>query len=163
MEFDLLADGIWATSARAGLAFLAALILFKLAKKRFMRGGTPLDTLLIVVVGAVLGRGVVEGDHFWSALASSVVLVAMHYILAAVAFFIPGLSRLIEGHPRWLIRNGVLDDGQLRAALLKRADIEEAARVLYGLDDLAQVREARQERSGEISITLYDPDPRRRD
>ena len=58
MQFDLLADGIAATSARAALGFLAALALFKTAKKRFMRGGTPLDTLLIVIVGAVLGRGV---------------------------------------------------------------------------------------------------------
>lgn len=154
MQFDLLADGMTATSVRAALGFLAALALFKTAKKRFMRGGTPLDTLLIVIVGAVLGRGVVEGEHFYSALAGCLVLVMMHYLLAGTAFLVPRLSSLIEGQTRVLIRDGRLDAHQMRAALLKPEDILEAAR-LRGISSLEDVREARQERSGEISLLLY--------
>lgn len=154
MQFDLLADGVTAISARAALGFLAALALFKTAKKRFMRGGTPLDTLLVVIVGAVLGRGIVEGELFYSALAGCLVLVVMHYVLAGAAFLIPSLSSVIEGQTRVLIRDGRLDVHQMRAALLKPEDILEAAR-LRGVTSLALVWEARQERSGEISILLY--------
>lgn len=159
MQFDLLADGIAATSARAALGFLAALALFKTAKKRFLRGGTPLDTLLIVIVGAVLGRGVVEGEHFYSALAGCVVLVLMHYLLAGTAFLFPGLSSLIEGQTRVLVREGRIDPRQMRAALLKPDDLLEAAR-LRGISGLDAVREARQERSGEISLLLYPDEDR---
>lgn len=159
MQFELLADGIAATSVRAALGFLAALALFKTAKKRFMRGGTPLDTLLIVIVGAVLGRGVVEGEHFYSALTGCVVLVVMHYLLAGTAFLFPRLSSLIEGQTRVLIRDGHVDYRQMRAALLKPEDLIEAAR-LRGISSLDAVREARQERSGEISLLLYEDEAR---
>lgn len=154
MDFDLLSDEMAATSVRAALGFLIALALFKLAKKRFMRGGTPLDTLLIVIVGAVLGRGIVEGEHFYSALAACLVLVVLHYLLAGLAYLFPGLSVVIEGHPRVLIRDGRFDAHQMRAALLKPEDLLEAARLRYGSIDLERVLEARQERSGEISLVL---------
>lgn len=155
MQFDLTVDGVTEISVRAALGFLAALILFKTAKKRFMRGGTPLDTLLVVILGAILGRGIVEGEHFYGALAGCLVLVLMHYLLAGVAFLIPSLSTLIEGQTRVLIQDGRVDPHQMRASLLKPEDILEAAR-LRGVTDFALVREARQERSGEISVLLYD-------
>lgn len=155
MQFDLTADGVTEISVRAALGFLAALILFKTAKKRFMRGGTPLDTLLVVILGAILGRGIVEGEHFYGALAGCLVLVLMHYLLAGAAFLIPSLSSLIEGQTRVLIRDGRLDSHQMRASLLKPEDILEAAR-LRGVTDFALVREARQERSGAISVLLYE-------
>ncbi|WP_191558556.1 YetF domain-containing protein [Brevundimonas aurantiaca] len=119
-----------------------------------MRGGTPLDTLLIVIVGAVLGRGIVEGEHFYGTLAACLVLVALHYLLAGLAYLVPALSAVIEGHPRILIRGGRMDTHQMRAALLKPEDLREAARLRYGSIDLERVMEARQERSGEISLVL---------
>lgn len=155
MQFDISGDGVWPTLARAIIGFLVALVLFKIAKKRFMRGGTPFDTLLIVIVGAVLGRGIVEGDHFGSALAASAALVGVHFILAAAAFHVAGLSRLIEGHPRLLVRNGVIDRRQMRAALLKEEDVLEAARMSHDVRKMSDIAEARQERSGHISVVPF--------
>lgn len=161
MSFDLLSQDPAATAARAAIGFLIALLLFKVAKKRFLRRGTPLDTLLVVIVGAVLGRGITDGDHFVGSIAGAVVLVGLHYLFAAVAFFVPALSDLIEGHPRTLVVDGQLDRGQSRASLVGQDEIKEAMRLRYGLDDLALVREARQERSGEISIILSSATPPR--
>lgn len=47
----------------------------------------------------------------------------------------------------------------MRAALLKPDDLLEAAR-LRGISGLDAVREARQERSGEISLLLYPDEDR---
>ncbi len=158
MTFDLFADGIAATSARAAIGFILALVLFKIAKKRFLRGGTPLDTLLVVIVGAVLGRGIVEGEHFVSALAGSATVVALHYALAALAYFAPTLSGLIEGHPRQLISNGQPDRREMRAALISLEDIREASRLQGWFGEDVAILEARQERNGEISVVLGKTD-----
>lgn len=154
IPFDLLADTVPAATVRAAIGFVAAIVLFKIAKKRFMRRGTPLDTLLIVIVGAVLGRGIAEGEFFVPTLAAAVVLVALHWILAALAFHVPGLSDLLEGRVRRLVEDGRWDAREMRAALVSEADIAETLRLQHATGDLARIRDVRQERSGKLSIIL---------
>lgn len=152
----LQSDTIAAAALRALIGFIAAWALFKLGKKRFLRQGSAFDALIAIIVGAVLGRGIAEGDSFFAALAAGAVIMAAHWLFARMAFESGFWSRVIEGHERVLIQDGVPDRRQMRRALVSEADIIQALRLRTGDDDLTLVEAAWQERNGEISLKLRD-------
>nr|WP_280854828.1 YetF domain-containing protein [Pararoseomonas indoligenes] len=63
----------------------------------------------------------------------------------------PRLVRAVEGVPTVLVRNGVPDEAQMRAARVGMDEVMEAAR-RNGLVELREVRFAVLETGGEISI-----------
>ncbi|CAN5251918.1 hypothetical protein BH10PSE1_BH10PSE1_22530 [soil metagenome] len=150
----LQADGIGPAAARAGLGFVIALILLKTGKKRFLNQGSPFDALLAIMVGAVLGRGIAEGDAFGPCLAAAAVIMLAHWAFAWIAFHVPRLSPLISGHPRALMVDGRMDRKQMARALVSEADLREELRLRTGTDDLARIDAAWQERSGRLSLRL---------
>lgn len=152
----LQSDTVAAAAARALVGFIAAWALFKLGKKRFLRQGSAFDAVIAIIVGAVLGRGIAEGESFPAALAAGAVIIAAHWAFARVAFKSPFWSRVIEGHERVLMRDGVLDRRQMRRALISENDLIQALRLRTGRDDLGHVEAAWQERNGEISLKLRD-------
>lgn len=70
-----------------------------------------------------------------------------------------GLGRLFKGGTRFLIRDGVVDDAQMRAAHLTLHDLEEDLR-RHGLSGPAQVAEGRLEHNGDISLIRAKPEPK---
>lgn len=152
----LQSDTIAAAALRALIGFIAAWALFKLGKKRFLRQGSAFDALIAIIVGAVLGRGIAEGDSFFAALAAGAVIMAAHWVFARLAFESAFWSRVIEGHERVLMSGGVPDRRQMRRALVSEADIVQALRLRTGSGDLSRVEAAWQERNGEISLKLRD-------
>jgi len=155
----LQSDTIPAAAARALVGFIAAWALFKLGKKRFLRQGSAFDAVIAIIVGAVLGRGIAEGDSFFPALAAGAVIIAAHWVFARLAHESPLWSRMIEGHERILMRDGVLDRRQMRQALVSEDDIVQALRLRTGQNDLGRVEAVWQERNGEISLKLRDRNP----
>jgi uncharacterized membrane protein YcaP (DUF421 family) len=149
-------DSIGAAAARALIGFIAAWALLKIGKKRFLNRGSAFDALSAIMVGAVLARGIAEGSAFFPTLAAAAVIVAAHWAFAGLAYHLPALSRVLEGHPRTLISGGVLDRRQMARALVSEADLQEELRLRTGHDDLSRVDAAWQERSGKISLRLVD-------
>ena len=155
----LQSEAILAAAARALVGFIAAWALFKLGKKRFLRQGSAFDAVIAIIVGAVLGRGIAEGDSFFPALAAGAVIISAHWVFARIAHESPFWSRMIEGHERILMRDGVLDRRQMRQALVSEDDIVQALRLRTGQENLRQVEAVWQERNGEISLRLRPHDP----
>ncbi|QTC90257.1 DUF421 domain-containing protein [Brevundimonas goettingensis] len=147
-------EGIGPACARAALSFIIAWALLKAGKKRFLKQGSPFDALLAIMTGAVLGRGVTEGGAFYPALAAAAVITLSHWGFASLAFHVPGMSRVIEGHPRTLMQNGRPDPVQMRRALVSEDDLREELRLRTGSDDLGWIDAAWQERSGRLSLRL---------
>lgn len=152
---DWLESGdVTAAATRAFIGFVAAWALFKLGKKRFLKRGSAFDALIAIMIGAVLGRGIAEGDGFLATLVAGAVIMATHWLFAWVAHETPFWSRLIEGHERRLMHDGELDRREMAKALVSEADIIQALRLRTGDSDLSRVEAAWQEKSGEISLKL---------
>lgn len=147
-------DDVTAVATRAFVGFVAAWALFKVGKKRFLKRGSAFDALIVIMVGAVLGRGIAEGDGFLATLLAGAVIMATHWLFALVAHEAPFWSRIIEGHERCLMHDGVLDRRQMGRALVSEADIVQALRMQTGESDLQRVEAAWQEKSGDISLKL---------
>lgn len=145
------------TALRALIGFVAAWALFKLGKKRFLKRGSAFDALIAIMVGAVMGRGIVEGEHFLPSVAAGAVIVAAHWAFAWLSHRGDGLTDFIEGRERRLMTDGVIDRRQMARALISEQDLIQALRLRTGEEDLGRVEAAWQEKSGEISLRLRPP------
>jgi uncharacterized membrane protein YcaP (DUF421 family) len=144
---------------RALVVFLVAIALVRVGNKRFLGKNTPLDIILAVIFGSTISRAITGNAPFVPTLAASLVLVLVHWVLAALSFHVPGFGTLVKGHERTLIRHGELQWDALRKAHITEHDVHEALRSKGHAADIDAVESAHLERSGEISIILRTEQP----
>jgi uncharacterized membrane protein YcaP (DUF421 family) len=140
-------------SLRGIIVFLATLIMVRFGSKRSLAHRTPFDAILLVILAAVLSRAINGSVPFVATLGGGVVLVALHRLFARcwrsthIRFGI-----LVKGKPDVIVRDGQCDFRTMRRNHVSIHDLEEDMRLTAHLDDLAQVRLACVERSGDISF-----------
>lgn len=142
----------WQMVARAVAIFVITLVLIRISGRRSFGQRSPFDACTTVLLGAILSRAVVGASPFLAAVAASAALVAMHRLVALANLRWPAFERLVNGTERELIRDGVRNPHEMRAALISENDLKEAIRKSFGEDSLAKVRRAVLERDGAITI-----------
>jgi uncharacterized membrane protein YcaP (DUF421 family) len=151
--------GVGHMLVRTLVVFSFAVILFRMADRRFLGRNAGYDVMLGVVLGSVLSRAINGSAAFFPTLAASAALVGLHHLLSTIAFHSHTWSRLLKGSPRMLVSDGNIDRDELRRNKLTDEDLDESLRLHgqeIGTDD---VREARIERNGEISVVTYKKAP----
>ena len=83
---------------------------------------------------------------------ASALLVGIHHLLAWATFKSRALGEFFKGRPRTLVRDGEVLPEELRRHQLSEGDLEESFRLNGRLDDRRQVKEARFERNGKVSV-----------
>lgn len=136
---------------RAALVFLILIAYFRFAKKRFLGQATGLDAILFIVIGSIASRAVSGTAPFLSSMAGSLTLIGMHWLLSYFSKDSNTLGALIKGRTTLLVRNGEVDREALAAAHMSDADLTEDLR-LKGVSGLSEIREARLERNGKLSV-----------
>ncbi len=142
---------------RAVVVFIFAIVIVRVGKKRFISENTAFDVILGVMLGSILSRAITGQSPFFPTLGASVLLVALHWFFARIAVRWDDFGTLIKGNTRVLIRDGTVDWEAMRRSNLSRNDLLEALRLQANLLTWDQVKEARLERNGEISIIKADP------
>ncbi len=137
---------------RALIVFLFALLIVRVASKRFIGGNTAFDMVLGVMIGSVISRAITGQSPFFATLCASITLVVLHAFLGKVAFRFGNLGTVIKGQTRVLIRDGKVDWDAMRRSDLSENDLLEALRLRSAVADWEDVKEARLERNGEISV-----------
>jgi uncharacterized membrane protein YcaP (DUF421 family) len=138
-------------AARACLMYILLIWLVRSAKKRFIGEATAFDMILVITVGSIAAHGLTGGAPYFPCVLAMAVLVAMHWLFSYIAQHSAWFSGLIKGHSTLLIADGRIQHGPLRAAHMSRDDLDEDLRQ-QGVADPADVREARLERSGRLSV-----------
>ncbi len=144
---------------RAAVTFAVTLVIVRLGKKRLMGGNTAFDVIVGVIIGSTVSRGLTGNAPLASTLAAAAAIVAMHWIVSALAVRGRWFSRLAKGEPVLLVSEGRIDPDALRRAHMTEGDLEEALRS-QGMSDIESVAEARLERSGRVSVIERKPEPR---
>jgi uncharacterized membrane protein YcaP (DUF421 family) len=139
-------------SLRAVLIFFAALVLIRIADKRFMANKTGFDLLLVFILGSTLSRSINGPSPLFKTIAIGFIVVILHRILAMIACRSTSVCKLLKGSSDVLIQNGRINEAALTRHNLTEADILEDMRLKTTIDDIRKVREARIERNGEISV-----------
>ena len=141
-------------SLRGFIVFTAALIMLRMGDRRALSRETPFDTVLIVVLAAVLSRAINGSAAFFASIGGGIVIVLLHRILAKVCGRYHAVGRWLKGEPCVLVRDGQLCSQTMKKKCVTEHDIEEDMRLTAKTEDLADIKTARLERSGDLSFIL---------
>ncbi len=146
----------WQMAVRAVIVFIAALLIMRIGNKRIFGKQTAFDIVLGIIYGSILSRAITGNSPFWPTLAAALTLVLLHRFLAFLAYNTSGFfGPFIKGNPVCLIKDGEVQQDELKKHNLTDNDLQEALRV-GGVTDAKDVAYGYLERSGDISIVKKD-------
>ena len=136
---------------RALVVYLVLIGYVRFAKKRFLSEATGFDAILVIVIGSVASRAISGTAPFIPSLAGTFVLVLVHWVISYITQNSALLGYIVKGKDTVLIRNGKIDREALAGSHMSEDDLEEDLRQ-EGIETPTQVKMARLERSGRISV-----------
>lgn len=150
---------LWHMSLRAIVVYIAALTMVQLGEKRFLGKSTAFDVILAIIFGSVVSRAITGSSSFFPTLGAGLVLIGLHWAFAALAFRFSRFGTLIKGSPRVVVKDGEILWEAMRKSNLSENDLRSALRSQARITELSEVKEARLERSGDISVIKTDTKP----
>ena len=141
----------WQFCVRALLLLPYGILCIRIAGRRTFSNLTPLDIFVAIVVGSNISRAMTGKAPFLPALVATLLLVALHRLLAMATVQSNLLARFIKGRPIELIRDGKVDRAALRSSDLSNDDLIEGLRMEQA-ERIEDVALATFERGGKISV-----------
>ena len=142
---------------RAAAVFVLTLAMIRIAGRRSLGQHRTFDTCTIVLIGAVLSRGVVGASPFWSTMAAGATIVLLHRLVAVASLHWAWFEALVSGDKRELVRDRRRDQDEMRKGLITDRDLDEAVRKKSG-DEASPLERAVLERDGSITVKVVGSD-----
>ena len=144
---------------RTIVVYAVALAAVRVGRKRFLCQASAFDVIVAIMLGSIMSSAITGSAAFVPTLLSGAVLIAVHRLLAALAYRLDWLGPLVKGTPTLLVCNGRADRGAMRRSGVSDQDLEQAVHLQAGTTDLSRVRLAWLERNGSISVILAEREP----
>lgn len=144
-----------AVSLRTVIVYVAAIIIVRVGKKKFMGQHTGFDTLIAFILGSVLSRGINGTAPLPETLLAGFVLIWVHWAITIAAMRSSTISRMINGHAVEVVHEGTEITEMMKRHGVSHEDLMEAIRTNGRVETIAQVKTAWLERSGRISVIPY--------
>jgi uncharacterized membrane protein YcaP (DUF421 family) len=141
-------------SVRAFCAFFVLLVLIRIAGMRVFGLKSAFDSIVVITMGAVLARGIVNASPFLSTVAACTVLVLIHRLLSFFSMHSTVMGNIVKGKQLLLYKDGQLHEKNLRRASLTQHDIGENMRLTLNTNNWNDIKEVYMERSGSLSFIL---------
>lgn len=141
----------WQECDRAIVILIYGLIMVRLSGPRTFAKWGALDTVVSIIVGSNLSRAITGSAPLGGTLAASTLIFVTHWAMAKASAHWPAASRLLEGTPDTIVRNGVADHGRRLLQAVSHNDIREALHE-KALRDIAEAAEVIVEPSGKINV-----------
>ena len=143
-------------SVRTFFTFILLMLLIRLAGMRTFAKRSAFDNIIVILLGAVLARGVVGASPYWSTVASSVVMVALHRLTAWLSVKNLKFEKLVKGTYMKLYQDGALIDNNLEKTGMSENDLHESLRLETKKLTLTEIDTAYMETNGRISFILKE-------
>jgi uncharacterized membrane protein YcaP (DUF421 family) len=141
---------------KAVALFVTAALAFRFSQRRTIAEFTLFDWVTAVAVGAIIGRVATAADTSWlTGAAALLTLVTTHNLVSRLRFN-DRFRRFVDPPVRVLIRNGTVDEGNLKRCRITHADLDAVLRQ-HGHDGPADVRLALFEARGSVSVFTEAP------
>ncbi len=138
---------------RTAAVYAALAVILRLVGKRDLAQLTSFDLVVMLLLSNVVQNAVIGDDNsLVGGLLGAVVLVAVNALVVRAAAN-PSLSRLMQGSPTVLIKDGHYDERVLRREGLNKAELTAALRA-QNADDPKQVAEATLNPGGVLVVNL---------
>ncbi|MBE7209565.1 MAG: DUF421 domain-containing protein [Gluconacetobacter diazotrophicus] len=136
---------------RGTLVYLALFALLRVTRRQSGHIGTS-DVLVIVLIADAVQNAMASDYHsITEGLCLALTIFFWSWCLDFLSVHVPALRRLIEAPPRLVVEDGRIDRRVLRRELMTVDDLHAQLR-LQGVHDLSEVRRARIEGDGQLSI-----------
>ena len=141
-------------SVRAFCMFIIMMFLLRFAGKRAFAKKSAFDTIITIMLGAVLARGVVGASPFWSTVAASGVMVILHRFFAWISVKNNFVEKFVKGNVVTLFQKENLITSNLEQTGISKNDLHESLRLETKKDTLEDIQSAFLETNGRISFIL---------
>lgn len=131
---------------------LYAIVLFRANSARLFGNHSPLDFIIYIILGAILGEAIVNNIPLLPSMIVCALIVAIHRILAYLSYKSHWLGTYIKGEKVCVIKNGKYIENNMRCCRLTPHDILQALRLQHGLEKITSIKKATLERGGQISF-----------
>jgi uncharacterized membrane protein YcaP (DUF421 family) len=140
-------------SCRAIIIFMVSLMLIRVSGRRSFGVRTPLDNIIVILLGALLSRAIVGASGFFPVIVSSFVIVIIHRLCAWLIVHHSIAAKIFEGKKILLFENGHFLKKNMDKALVCTEDVMQGIRRSALTEDLHKIDRVFMERNGEISAT----------
>lgn len=137
---------------RAIVMFIITIVLIRLAGAKTFGKNAVFDNVVVIMLGAVLSRGIVGANPFWSVVCAGLAIVLMTRLVSWITIHNKTISVLVKGQHLCLYENGIINRENLSKCLLSENDLMEAIRIKANTNSLDEVQEVFLECSGEMSV-----------
>lgn len=141
---------------RACLMFFIALLLIRLGGMRIFGKKSAFDTIIVIMLGAVLARGIVGASDYWATVVASMVMIGIHRLLGWSSEKSERVNNIIKGKPILLFESGEICWENMKKASLTRSDLMESLRLETKKESLDHIDRAYMETNGRISFITKD-------
>lgn len=141
----------WQMALRAVVVYPVGIAFVRAGEKRFIGKFTVFDVIFGIMIGSILSRAITGNSPFFGTLVSALVLVLLHYLFATLSYYSGWFGKLVKGSSRTLVVDGEIQWDAMRRSHISERDLMSALHE-KGVDQLSQVKVARLERSGHISV-----------
>jgi uncharacterized membrane protein YcaP (DUF421 family) len=148
------------TVLRTVFVYAFTLAIVRLGSKRFLSKATAFDVIVGIMLGSIMSRAITDSSAFFPTLAAGSMLVAIHWLLAFLAFHTDWFGSWIKGEAVLLVEDGQIQEQGMRQSGVSLKDLEQAIRINTNQTDPAHVRRAYLERDGSISVLPMKSEPR---
>ena len=143
-------------AVRAALMFFIALLLIRLGGMRIFGKKSAFDTIIVIMLGAVLARGIVGASDYWATVAASAVMIGINRLLAWLSEKYTVVNNIIKGKPLVIYESGEINWEHMKMSSLTRSDLMESLRLETKKESLSDIDKAYMETNGRISFIAKD-------
>ena len=144
----------WEFVLRGVIVYVFLLIILRMTGKRQTGQLAPFDLVLLLILSNAVQNAMNGGDNtVLGGIISATTLIVLHQAVAFMTYKSKKLEAWIEGTPRTLIHDGVLNEGVMRSEFLTRHELAAALRAA-GCAEIEHVRVATLENNGQITISV---------
>jgi uncharacterized membrane protein YcaP (DUF421 family) len=138
---------------RGVTVYLFLWLIFRISGKRTLAETSPFELVLLLIISEVTNQAMVDSDHsVTNAFLLIMTLVGMSVLLSFIKHRWPAASRIFEGLPLPLIRNGERLQHNMDKSRVDEEEILMSARLNQGVEKMDDIKEASVENDGQISI-----------
>ena len=141
-------------SVRAFVMFLIAFIFIRLSGKRAFAKKSPFDNVIVIMLGAVLARGVVGASPFFSTVAAAAIMMIIHRILAWGSVKNKIVNSILKGEIVPLYKDGKILWRNMEKTTISQSDLMQSLRLETQKTTLDEIEMAYLEDNGRISFIV---------
>jgi uncharacterized membrane protein YcaP (DUF421 family) len=154
---------VWQMMLRGTVVYWFLLLVFRFILRRDV-GSMGVADLLFVVLVADAASNAMQGEYktISDGLVLLATLIGWNFAVDWLGFRFKAVSRFLEPPAEILVKHGRANSKVLRREMITREELDSKLRE-QGVEDIAQVRVARLEPDGQLSVSTYSKAPKEGD